>query len=168
MFRAWHFHLAKVIADNKQIVPVFKENHAVPRLRCATRSSQKPKSIPDIVQGKLATRILSYAKKHFRGQFTHIDLRFRGALCYIDAYCDPEVRSEELPQPATPEYRELLKRHVDKVIHLCRLRYIGSPDNWGFDFFAYSSEKYEPSVFPSGLPTGAPEEAFDLAATMYL
>ena len=140
----------------------------MPKLRYATRSAQEPKSIPDTVRREFAARILSYAKKHFRGQFTHIDVHFRDALCYLDAYCDPAVRSEDLPQSGTPEHREFLKRHEDKAIQLCRLRYLGSSDKWGFDFFSYSSEKYEPSVFPSGLPTGTPEEAFDLAATMYL
>lgn len=137
------------------------------KLQYAFRSAE-PKSIPDAVRWELPGRILSYAKKHFKGKYTHIDVRFRGALCYLDAYCDPSVRSEELPRPDTREYREYLKSHEDKVTHLCRLRYLGSQDEWGFDFFTYSSEKYEPSVFLDGCPTGSPEEAFHLAANLYL
>jgi hypothetical protein len=141
----------------------------VSQLQYAFRSTNKePKSIPDSIRRELPGRIVSYAKKHFKGKFTHMDVRFRGTFCYVDAYCDLSVRSEELPRPDTREYREFLKTHEDKVTHLCRLRYLGSRDNWGFDFFAYSSMKYEPSVFLSGLPTGTPEDAFDLAASIYL
>jgi hypothetical protein len=131
-------------------------------------STKQNQSIPDPVRQELPGRIHSYAKKHFKGKFTHIDIHFKGTLCYLDAYCDPSVRSEKLPRLDTKEYRDYLKGLEDKVTHLCRLRYLGDKDKWGFDFFSYSSEKYEPSVFPSGLPTGTPEEAFDLAASMYL
>ena len=140
----------------------------MPKLHYASRTVKEPKSIPDTVRWEIPGRILSYAKKHFKGKFTHIDVRFRGVLCYLDAYCDPAVRSEELPRPDTREYREYLQAHEDKVTHLCRLRYLGSRDNWGFDFYTYSSNRYQPSVFLSGSPTGTPEDAFDIAATMYL
>jgi len=51
--------------------------------------------------------------------------------------------------------------------HLCRLRYFGD-DRWGFAFFAYSSEKYELSMFPSGEFLGTPEDAFFVSAQGYL
>ena len=131
-------------------------------------SSKEPQAIPQAVCSKLANSILRYAKKHFAGQFTHIDIYFRGDLCYIDAYCDPAVTSESLA-PLDPQgYRQTLKLHEDKVTHLCRLRYLGGSDKWGFDFYNYSHERYQPSVFPTGLPTGTPEEAFDLTASLYL
>jgi hypothetical protein len=131
-------------------------------------SSKESQSIPPAICSKLPKSILSYAKKHFAGQFTHIDIYFRGALCYIDAYCDPAVRSEDLSRLDSDEYRKTLKMHEDKVTHLCRLRYLGSSGKWGFDFYNYSNERYQPSVFPTGLPTGTPEEAFDLTASLYL
>ena len=140
----------------------------MPKLRNATRSVPQSKVIPDSIRRELPDRILSYAKKHFQGQFTHIDVDFQGSLCYLDAYCDAAIRSEKLPPSGTVERREFLKKHEDKAIHLCRLRYLGRADKWGFDFFSYSSERYEPSIFPTGRPTGTPEEAFDLAATMSL
>lgn len=140
----------------------------MPKLHYASRSAVEPKNIPDTIRWELRGRIQEYAKKHFKGKYTHIDVRFRGALCYLDAYCDPCVRSEALPRLDTREYREYLKTHENKVTYLCRLRYLGSRDDWGFDFFTYSSNKYEPSVFLSGLPTGTPEDAFDIAASAYL
>lgn len=130
--------------------------------------SKESQSIPPAICNKLPSSILNYAKKHFAGKFTHINVYFKGALCYIDAYCDPAVRTEDLPPPDSDEYHETLKSHEDKVTHLCRLRYLGVSGKWGFDFYNYSHERYQPSVFPTGLPTGKPEEAFHLAASLYL
>lgn len=53
-------------------------------------------------------------------------------------------------------------------VHLCRLRYFGDEQRWGFGFFAYSSEKYELSVFPSEQFFGPPEDAFEVSANVYL
>ena len=41
-------------------------------------------------------------------------------------------------------------------------------ERWGFGFFAYSSEKHELSVFPSGEFFGPPEDAFEVSARLYL
>ena len=49
------------------------------------------KSIPPGVKARTERRILDYAARHYRGKFTRIDVRFRGALCYIDVYTEPGV-----------------------------------------------------------------------------
>jgi hypothetical protein len=85
----------------------------------------------------------AYADAHYAGRFSRLDIRFRGALCYIDAHIEP--------QPTVP-------------VHLCRLRYFGDEEAWSVAFFTYSHERYEPSVFPNGTFHGTPEEAFELAA----
>jgi hypothetical protein len=41
-------------------------------------------------------------------------------------------------------------------------------ERWGFAFYAYSSERYELSVVPSGEFFGPPEEAFRVSAEAYL
>jgi hypothetical protein len=51
---------------------------------------------------------------------------------------------------------------------LCRLRYFGDENKWGFAFYTYSNEKYELSVFPNGEFFGPPEEAFATSAEIYL
>jgi hypothetical protein len=38
---------------------------------------------------------------------------------------------------------------------------------WGLGFFAYSSEKYELSIFPSGEFFGPTEDAFEVSANLY-
>ncbi len=49
------------------------------------------KSIPPVIRTRTERRILDYAAKHYSGKFTRIDVRFHGALCYIDAYLEPDV-----------------------------------------------------------------------------
>lgn len=97
---------------------------------------------PDRVKRETEQRILAHAKKHYEGKYSRLDIRFRGALCYIDAY---QTRADEVP------------------IQLCRLRYF-APDRWSLAFFTYSHEKYEPCVFHTGSFFGTPEEGFDVGA----
>jgi hypothetical protein len=101
------------------------------------------KKIPPLVQERIRRRILTYAEAKYRGRYTRLDIRFRGALCYIDAYIDPGD-----PYPT----------------HLCRIRYFGDDNRWSLAFYTYSHEKYEPCVFMNGDWMGTPEEAFDVGA----
>lgn len=125
--------------------------------------------IPETVQRRTEARLRRYAGEHFAGRYTRLEIRFRGQFYYIDAYTEPDEPDPNWPPPDWPETRDgYLERLRNTPIHLCRLRYFGDDERWGFAFFAYSSEKYEPSFFPSGAPLGPPEDAFDLAANMYL
>src|SRR6266508_4087540 len=68
-----------------------------------------------------------------------------------------------------PETREeFLERLRSTPTKLCRLRYFGGEDRWGFAFYTYGNERYELSVFPSGEFLGPPEEAFGVSAGAYL
>lgn len=51
---------------------------------------------------------------------------------------------------------------------LLRLRYNGSASRWGFAIYLASTDGYEASVLPSGMFSGAPEEALDCACGLYL
>lgn len=95
--------------------------------------------------GSLRTeqRIRTYADAHYGGRFNRLDIRFRGALCYIDAYLDQA--------PTGP-------------LHRCRLRYFGNEEAWSMAFYTYSHEWYELSIFPNGTFYGTPEEAFETSA----
>jgi hypothetical protein len=62
----------------------------------------------------------------------------------------------------------MIERLRNTPTHLCRLRYFGDEEGWRFAFIAYSSEKHELSIFPSGDFFGSPEEAFETAAGAYL
>src|SRR5688500_4921960 len=122
--------------------------------------------IPERKKAEVQQRIERFAAEHYVGKYTRLDIRFRGQFCYIDAYTEPEV-DDNWPPPDCPETREEYVERLRKTpTHLCRLRYFGG-DDWGFGFFAYSSEKYELAVFPDGDFIGKPEDAF-AASAMYL
>jgi hypothetical protein len=125
------------------------------------------KKIPPAIQAEVERRIRKVAEEHFSGRYTRLEFRFRNQFCYIDAYTEPAV-NETWPPPDWGETRdEFIARMRSTPTHLCRLRYFG-PDGWGFAFFAYSSEKYELSMFPSGEFLGTPEDAFFASAQAYL
>ena len=100
------------------------------------------KKAPPAVQDRIRARILEHAAKHYKGKYDRIDVRFRGGLCYIDAYV------ESRPHP----------------LHLVRLRYKGDENSMTVAFYTYSHEKYEPTFFDGGEDHGTPEEAFDIGA----
>lgn len=118
--------------------------------------------IPERVKAETTRRILEHAAKNHAGKYTRLDIRYRGALCYIDAYTEPDTSGD--PWKGTGETREeYLTRLRNTPVHLCRLRHFMA-DRWSVAFFTYSNEKYEPTFFPSGEDMGTPEEGFDVGA----
>jgi hypothetical protein len=125
--------------------------------------------ISEAVKRRTEARIRRYAEAHFAGRYTRLDVRFRGQFCYIDAYTEPEPLGPDWPPADWPESREeYLERLRNTPTHLCRLRYFGKEEGWGFAFYTYSNMRYELSVFPSGEFFGPPEEAFHVSAELYL
>jgi hypothetical protein len=93
--------------------------------------------IPPPAQVRTEQRIRCHAEEHFAGCYTRLDIRFRGQFCYVDAYTEPEPRGPNWPPPDWPETREeWLERVRNTPTHLCRLRYFGDEDGWGYAFFA--------------------------------
>jgi len=102
--------------------------------------------IPLVFQDEIRRRILNHAAKTVPDKASQLRLRFRGHCCYIDVV-----------EPDSPE-----------PMRLCRLRYMGrfrEPRAWAVDFYTYSHERYEPSVFMSGEWLGTPEEGLEIGAT---
>jgi hypothetical protein len=119
--------------------------------------------IPPAVRERTERRIRSYAAAHYAGKFTRLDIRFRGALCYIDAYVEPEEPSPELLKLRGESREQYLEAQRNYPIHLCRLRHF-SEERWSLAFYTYSNERYEPCVFPNGTFEGTPEEGFEVGA----
>ena len=120
--------------------------------------------IPPLKQAEVRARLERYAAAHYAGRYARLDIRFRGALCYLDAYQEPSP-----PSPGTlKQTGETKEQYMDRLrsypTHLGRLRYFGG-DRWSYCFYTYSNEKYEPTVFHSGDWFGMPEEALDIGAT---
>ena len=120
--------------------------------------------IPAAVRMRTEQRIRAYAAGRYAGKFTQLDIRFRGALCYIDAYTEPEKPSPGLLRSRGETRQQYYDRLRATPAHLCRLRYFGREDAWSMAFLTYSHERYEPCTFGDGGFDGTPEAAFDIAA----
>ena len=119
--------------------------------------------IPPAVRARTAERIEKYAAKHYAGKYIRLDIRFRGSLCYIDAYVEPEEPSAKMLKVTGETRQQFLDRLRAAPLHLCRLRHFAE-DRWSIAFFTYSNERYEPSTFANGGFHGTPEEGFEQAA----
>ncbi|HXX66091.1 MAG TPA: hypothetical protein VEK07_02860 [Polyangiaceae bacterium] len=118
--------------------------------------------IPEAVKEAIEKRILAHAKKKYAGRYARLEIRFKGALCYIDAYTEPNTHGAAWK--VTGESREqFIERLRSTPTHLCRLQYFGG-GRWSVAFYTYSNERYEPTFFRSGGAFGTPEEAFDVGA----
>ncbi len=125
--------------------------------------------VPDAVRLRTEARIRRLAEERFAGRYTKLDIRFRSQFCYVDAYTEPEPLTPGWPPADWPETREAYQERLRETpTHLCRLRYFGDEERWGFAFYTYSGSRYELSVFPSGEFFGPPEDAFAVSANAYL
>src|SRR5262249_47226489 len=110
---------------------------AVKRRRCIRASRAAPTLASRTAPRRRSTRS-SYAANPSWPQLKDGVVRFRARFPYVDG-----VMPDGDLQP------------------LCRLRYGGYANVWGFAFYAGSSGSYEDSILPSGSFIGAPEEALD-------
>lgn len=101
-------------------------------------------AIPQAVRQSLKSRLVQRCHERWP-ELTRLRLRFRADFAYVEG-----VLAD------------------DEEVTLCRLRYLGSDERWGFAIYLYSREAYEESVLPTGLPAGTPEEALDCACGLYL
>ena len=124
--------------------------------------------ITPALQREACAKLEQYASRHYAGLYTRIQTRFRGALCYIDAFTEPSAPSEAFLKSSGESLEEYVKRLRDAPIHLCRLRYLSGRALWSMALYSYSSERYEPCVLSSGEAFGNIEECFALAASFYL
>jgi hypothetical protein len=61
-----------------------------------------------------------------------------------------------------------LSENDDDTIPLCRIQYLGDPDEWAFAIWQASTDSYAESVLLDGRPAGHPSTALDTACTLYL
>ena len=96
-------------------------------------------------KAEVENRIFKYADQYLKNKCHRIEVRFRGALCYVVAW-KTKSDGEEFCFP------------------LCRLRHFDK-ERWSIALFTWSNEKYEPCIFPSGEWFGNIEECLKLGAT---
>ena len=123
--------------------------------------------IPEGVKRDTIKRLERHAAAHYAGRYTRLDIRFRGPLCYIDAYTEPEEPEKSLLRSLGETREQFLARLRAIPLHLCRLRYF-DPDCWSLGFYTYSNERYEPTMYHNGTFIGTPEEALNIGAVYLL
>lgn len=97
-------------------------------------------------KAEIENRIRRYADRNLKDRCDKIEVRFRGALCYVDAWQSQSDGGKDFCSP------------------LCRMRHFDS-ERWSLALFTWSNEKYEPCIFPSGEWFGTIEECLDLGTT---
>ena len=100
-------------------------------------------AIPDPARWTLERRLHEHRRQRWP-QLQELNVRYHGDFAYITA----TTADGELP--------------------LCRLRYLKSPDQWGFAAYLASRDGYEDSILPHGSFTGTPEAALDCVCGLYL
>jgi len=95
-------------------------------------------SIPDSVRSSLTGRLNAKALEH--PQIRGLAVRFRNPFAYVDA----DLTNGD-------------------SIRLCRLRYTGNANAWGFAIWRPSHNDYQDSWLPTGYSPGTPEDALDTA-----
>ena len=118
--------------------------------------------IPAAVKRTTVDRLQKHAADNYGGLYARIDIRFRGALCYMDAFKEPHEPDKRLLRINHETREEYLDRMSSYPIHLGRIRYFGT-DKWSYAYYTYSNERYEPATLSGGW-FGTPEEAFDIGA----
>ena len=122
--------------------------------------------IPETVRKQTVARLEQHAAATLAGLYTRLEIRFRGPLCYIDAYTEPEEPPASLLEITGETRDQFVERMRASPLHLCRLRYF-SVDRWSLAFYTYSNERYKPCMFNHNDFFGTPEQGLDVGA-MYL
>jgi hypothetical protein len=101
-------------------------------------------TIPESTKTSLRQRLTDLARQRWPA-LAGVQVRYRAGFAYVDAV---------LPD--------------GEVLRLCRLRYAGYANQWGFAIYRASHDDYEDSYLPTGSMAGTAEDALDIACGLYL
>lgn len=101
-------------------------------------------TVPDSTKTSLQQRLTERARDRW-SVLDHVSVRHRAGFAYVTGH---------LPDGET--------------LPLCRLRYGGYANSWGFAIYRASHDDYEDSVLPNGAFAGTAEDALDCACGLYL
>ncbi len=100
--------------------------------------------IPGSTQTSLHQRLAARAHERWP-ELATLRIRCRGGFAYVDGVL---ATGDEL--------------------QLCRLRYAGYANQWGFAIYRASHDDYQDSFLPTGMISGTAEDALDTACGLYL
>ncbi|MDP2820384.1 MAG: hypothetical protein Q8O29_19320 [Polaromonas sp.] len=89
-----------------------------------------------------------------------LEVRFRGALCYIDAYREPDAELVKYWASRGENVQEAIASYREHPTRLGRLRHFDL-NRWSYAFYTYSNERYEASTL-NGEWTGTPEQGLEV------
>jgi len=101
-------------------------------------------SIPNLIRWSLTDCLTARARECWP-QIYNLAVRFRNPYAYVDA----DLTGGD-------------------SIKLCRLRYTGDVNVWGFSIWRASHDDYRESSLPTGRTSGTPEDALDTACWFLL
>jgi len=93
----------------------------------------------DIIRKK----IISYAQSKYHDNYDELEIKFRGAFCYIN-----------------------VKKDSNNFMPIGRMRFF-STTRWSIAIFLYSNNKYEPGWFQNGEDIGSIEECVDYCSQFF-
>ena len=117
--------------------------------------------IPERTKLAAAARLQAHFAKLGFSKYYRLDVRFRGALCYLDAYnLEPNIVTVNYWVSQGMDIEAAKARFLEIPTKLGRLRHF-DVNRWSYAFFTYSNERYEATTL-NGEWTGLPEQGLDI------
>jgi hypothetical protein len=132
-----------MIGDQRRSPIIAERGSQFPQARRTGTMKPMP-TPPESTKASLGQRLRTHARERWPA-LSKVQVRHRGAFAYV---------SGELANGTT--------------LPLCRLRYGGYANQWGFAIYLASKDGYEDSILPNGYPVGTAEDALDCACGLYL
>jgi len=119
------------------------------------------KKIPETSKRAVEARLQAHFAKLGFSKHYRLDVRFRGALCYLDAYAlVPDMAAVNSWVSDGMDVEEAKARVLSFPTKLGRLRHFDI-NRWSYAFFTYSHERYEATSL-SADGTGLPEQGLEM------
>ncbi|MEU4782286.1 hypothetical protein [Micromonospora sp. NPDC023633] len=80
-------------------------------------------------------------------------MRWRGGYGYVIGYLDDDETDLNAPE---------------ETVALCRIGYLGTPDDWTFALYDPATDSYQDTVLPDGSLTGTLTDILDCACRVHL
>jgi hypothetical protein len=104
------------------------------------------------VKDDTAADLDHHAELHW-SQLGGVEVRWRGGYGYVIGYLDDDETDLDAPEQTVP---------------LCRIGYLGTPDDWAFALHDPATDSYQDAMLPNGSFTGTLPDILDCACRVHL